>query len=72
MANRSDRNSALPRQTKRMLTLMSTGDVHRDGEVRRLFIGAHDSYKRWHNRMLSGRLGEVEPQEEAPVPQAVK
>lgn len=63
MANRSTRNSSLPRDMKRYLALMSTGDAHRDGEVRRLFIGAHDTYKRWHNRMLSGRLGEAETQE---------
>jgi hypothetical protein len=41
MANRSDRRSALPRQTKRMLSLTSVGNVHHDGEVRRLMIAAH-------------------------------
>jgi hypothetical protein len=51
---------------------MSTGDAHRDGEVRRLFIGSHDTYKRWHNRMLSGRLGESETQEEIPIVSTAK
>lgn len=41
MANRSDARSVLPRRLKRMLSLSSIGDAHRDGEVRRLFISAH-------------------------------
>ena len=40
MANRSDRNSALPRQLKRMITLMHP-EPHRNAEVRKLFIAAH-------------------------------
>jgi hypothetical protein len=41
MANRSDRNSKLPRRLKRQLALTSTGDPHRDGEIRRIMMAAH-------------------------------
>lgn len=39
MANRSDRDSTLPRKYKRLISLMGL-DAHRSGEMRRLFIGA--------------------------------
>lgn len=41
MANRSDFNSNFPRKYKRMLALRSSGDAHRDGELRRIFIAMH-------------------------------
>ena len=44
MANRSDRLSVLPRQIKRMLSLMDV-DAHRRGEIRRLFMEAHATHK---------------------------
>jgi hypothetical protein len=40
----SDKAPRLPRYLKKMLALMSTGDKHADGEVRRIFIAAHQTH----------------------------
>jgi len=55
MANRSDYNSTLPRQIKRMLTLQSSGDPHQDGIVRRAFIDAHATAKAVRQKRLSAK-----------------
>jgi len=57
MANRSDRNSILPRQLKRMLSL----DRYTDNEaqrsaIRKLFISAHAHEEHIHKEMLAGRV----------------
>lgn len=50
MANRSDffntseKTPKLPRYFKKMLALNSDGDRHRDGEIRRMFIKAHQNH----------------------------
>lgn len=42
MGRKSDRKTAtLPRAIKRHLAVTSSGDVHKDGVVRRLMIEAH-------------------------------
>lgn len=42
MGRNSDRKTAvLPRYFKRQLSLNSTGNIHEDGEIRRLMIKAH-------------------------------
>lgn len=55
MANRSDFNSKLPRQLKRMLALHKFPNAHAYGEVKRLWLEAHDKAKRSHNLMLKSR-----------------
>lgn len=50
MANRSDfyntskKTPKLPRYFKKMLALGSDGDSHRDGELRRMFLAAHQTH----------------------------
>lgn len=56
MANRSDYNATCPRKLKRQLALMSTGDAHRDGEVKRLLLNAHATDKRIRNLRLAGKI----------------
>lgn len=71
MANRSDffHTSAkcprLPRSLKKMLSLMSNGDKHHDGAVRRAFIDAHQTHvaaklKRGNETETASGAGEVE------------
>ena len=55
MANRSDKNSALPRQYKRQLGLMKDIDDHRRGEIRRLMVGAHAAHKEAIKKRLTQR-----------------
>jgi hypothetical protein len=63
MANRSDFWSTsekcprLPRYYKKMLALQPTGDAHRDGELRRLFIDAHQSHVAYRKKVASGKVG---------------
>ena len=47
----------LPRQFKKMLALQSTGDAHHDGELRRLFIDAHQSHVAYKKKVASGKVG---------------
>lgn len=56
MAGRSDRLSKFPRQLKRQLALRSSGDAHREGEVRRLMIMAHAEEKRVRNGRMAGKI----------------
>ena len=50
MANRSDffntsqKCPRLPRYLKKMLSLNSDGNAYRDGELRRMFIQAHQTH----------------------------
>lgn len=56
MANRSDFNSSLPRQFKRMLALGEDPvNEHSNGEVRRIFIDAHKHHKAAKIKMLRGK-----------------
>ena len=61
MANRSDFYKAkLPRQIKRMLSLMSTGDSAHDSEVKKLFIEAHDRHVKYKMKRNSGEGDSLE------------
>lgn len=45
--NTSDKTPKLPRELKKMLALMSTGDKHLDGDIRRIFINAHSIHVKY-------------------------
>lgn len=61
MANRSDFYKAkLPRQIKRMLSLMSTGDGAYDSDVKKMFIEAHDRHVKYKMKRNSGEGDSVE------------
>ena len=63
MANRSTRNSVLPRDIKRFLDL-TPGDAHHIGALRRLFLDAHDNHKTYRNKRLSQQTNVDEAGEE--------
>lgn len=46
MANRSDFGSKCPRYIKKILAGLPSDDPHYRGTVKRLFMEAHDHYKR--------------------------
>lgn len=56
MANRSDFNSKLPRNIKKLLSLSSYKDVHEEGEIRRLFVAAHAHHKQVRYNMQRARV----------------
>lgn len=60
MANRGDSNSIFPRQLKRMLSLTSSYDSHIDGNVRRLMIAAHSTFKSVREKKLRQKFGTEE------------
>lgn len=57
MANRNDSHMATTRRVKRMLAMMEVNgeisDAHRRGEVLRIFQAAHNTWQRWHKKMLT-------------------
>jgi hypothetical protein len=55
MANRSDWNSVLPRQIKKLLALQPFENAHERGEAVRAWIDAHAHAKRARNKMLAAR-----------------
>jgi len=65
MANRSDYQAKLPRRFKRMLSLSSTGDPHRDGEIRRIFISAHCNEIEVRNKKMRAKFGSGEVVDDA-------
>lgn len=67
MANRGDYNSVLPRALKRQLSLTSTGDPHRDGEIRRIMIGAHAHARKVRNQSQKSGFGGTDDEPTANV-----
>ncbi len=55
MANRSDFNSKLPRQIKRLLALTPTANSREDRVLRELFLEAHAHHKQVRVRRLAAR-----------------
>ena len=66
-----DKNSRIPRSAKRFLSLMSTGNKHEDGEIRRLFIKAAQHSKDVANRRNASQFGLGEAEETANVASTV-
>ena len=50
MANRGDFNTVFPRSMKRLLSSTFIMDEHERGELRRMFIEAHNTHKAYKNR----------------------
>ena len=55
MANRSDFNSILPRQIKRLLALTTYANDKEERAIRELFLEAHSHHKRARVRRLAAR-----------------
>lgn len=62
MANRSDYNSILPRQYKKLISLQYFSDPHQRGEVRRLWIAAHAADKKARQKRLTARFDGLDDQ----------
>lgn len=56
MANRSDRNSVLPRRYKRMLALDRYSSEAHMSDIRKIIIAAHAHEESVHKGVLAGKI----------------